>query len=136
MYIYIEDECCCQHVIPYFSIILHCSITSITGLFNLRASDIAFNPFFISYAIIKETTVRYVICMYLSLSTGAFQYFLISLTISRLCAWVQVGNLSAWNRNFSCLIQSFQLEFVINYFNCYQTNVISNLWESITIVVM
>lgn len=31
---------------------------SFSGLFNLRASDIAYNPFFISYAILEQNRVR------------------------------------------------------------------------------
>jgi len=32
----------------------------VSGLFNLRANDIAYNPFFISYAIVEDTRIRLV----------------------------------------------------------------------------
>ena len=37
---------------------MHIDSYILAGLFNLRASDIAYNPFFISYAVVDLTSIR------------------------------------------------------------------------------
>lgn len=75
---------------PWFESSFTYRLLFFLGLFNLRANDISYNPFFVSYAIVEESSVTYVTSF---TSAKEVLFLFVCLVVCFVKYYLQVNNL-------------------------------------------